>query len=691
MKRYIIKKSILSAYFVLASIAILMITFPVMEMGVLPKYFLIDLSFILAITAICFLFPKVLQIICQITILIVELIIMIASASLYLSRGDVFKWSFITQIGQLKEVNDMIKLPGWSLAGGIAIILGYIAIAIFVKAKKVSLKKFYSWLLIVIDVGCLLVFSCCNVFVHHKIKTNYDKEQYFVSDRFMWDSFSSNYSSLQKFGFYGYYIEDLFRHFIKSWKPTVNLSEVSGQAYNSILNGLCEDNNVIMIYAESFDIYGISKELTPTLWALKNGVDLTTNGINDFYNVSKQNNKTTISRKDFDFNGTSYTFNGTDIYNNTTTEEVGLQLDNYASYESTDYSEMKVLTGFGWDNYSLPNILSDYHSTYIHGNEGWFYVRDERMGNNMGFDKALFVDDMSSFAVGELSGLNCYSMDSETMRHYTDDTSENVFPVNEKFFTFFMTITTHGGYSYSSYLDNNYAFVDAVASTFTSSEIFSLYNSQTSVKSAVREYFARVLDTEYSLAYLVNYLQQNNILDKTVITFTGDHKAYSNDILTFKDSYVTNILHKDYCSYINSVEGFIYSTQITKEYLENNNESRIVSHLTQSVDLVPTILTLLGKEYDQDLFMGYAVINKTIDDPSKTVYNKVLHSLTYGLLENEYLQSYDGKNITLKTLNKDISQEEKDEFSLNCNITVGRYYIVQALRQNTPTIKSLGY
>ena len=68
-------------------------------------------------------------------------------------------------------------------------------------------------------------------------------------------------------------------------------------------------------------------------------------------------------------------------------------------------------------------------------------------------------------------------------------------------------------------------------------EIFDLYNSlDSTLKNVVKEYYARVLDTEYALSYLVNYLYENDILDKTIISFTGDHESFSNGIGAFVTS-----------------------------------------------------------------------------------------------------------------------------------------------------------
>lgn len=678
MKRYLLKKLVLSAYFIVMSFLIVMVTFPVMKMGVIPKRFMVDVCFVFVIASITFLLPLLVQEIVHVVILLAELIIMVVSASLYLSRGDVFSWELIKQIGQVKDVSDMIKLPAWSIVAGVLFLAGYVVLWVVLKAPKIQLKNFYSLVMIGITADCVAVFSCSNVLVHKSIISS-TGEHYYVSDSYYFSTYQSSYVSLQKFGYYGFYVEDLLRKVFPALKPkTKDIEEVGGYNYNnytSILNGLCKDNNVIMILAESFEISGISKELTPVLWSLKYGKDLSQSGISDYYNVAKNNGQTSISRKDFNRTETGYEFNGTDIFGSVAVGQVGLQLSQYRSHDYTESVEMKAITSSWkfdtdtWDcNYTIAKELDDYSSTYIHGNTGNFYKRKSRMDSLVGFDRALFIEDMQLFAVGEMNTLNCYSMDSETIRHYTDDKTENVFPVDEKFLTFFMTITTHGQYEYSSQLDENYAFVDAVIKAFSSSEMFSIYRTVDEfLQSVMKEYYARVLDTEYALAYLVNYLYENDILDKTIISFTGDHIAPLPNINVYSRLFVENVLHEDETQYADVVEAFIYSTNIKSDYLSQMGESRVVSHATEAVDLLPTILTLLGRDYEQDKYMGYAVINKSVQNPDETVYNKVFYSYNYGGFENEFLKSPNGTDVLVLNSKISYTSEQKEQFIKDCN------------------------
>lgn len=688
MKKFVLKKIILSGVFIFLSFALMAITFPLMGLKPFPTKFYIDLIYLLTISVICFILPLSGQEALQILLLLCEFLILFTSVCLFKNRGDIFEWSLLTQINQLGAVKDIIKIPVWLIFVGIAVLAVYIVVATLIKTeKKLDTKKFYNWLVIFITIISLGLCSGANIITHAGLKNDYDDEDYYyTSSAFLYSSFASKSASLQTFGMFGYYVESFFR-IIPAFEPEVKVLNYTYENYTSILNGLCENNNVIIIYAESFNIYGISKELTPTLWAMKNGVDLTSSGISEFYNISKENGQTTISRKDFDFDGTNYNYNGTNIYENTTQEQVGLNLANYKADENTSWSEAKALTGHYTDTYyTLPGLLGEtYQKNYIHGNTGLFYNRNSDYLTTL-FDNLYFSEDMQDFIVQNgigYQGLNCASLDSVTMQHCTDNPNEfNLFPTDKKFFTFFMTVTTHRPYEQNDLLNDNYKFVDAIASSEFNEDMFNLYNSlDSNLKTSVREYFARTLDTEYAISYIVNYLYENNLLDKTIITFTGDHITYVNNVQDFRDKYIEEVLHKNKYELNRNVEGFIYSTNILNNFLHENSEDRNVSEYTESVDLVPTILTLLNIEYEQDCFLGQAVINKSVVNPSKSVHNNVYRSFSYDEVSNDKLSSKDGITITAKDPNYTPTEDEITQFKKDYTQIYAKFYYTKNKRQ----------
>ena len=319
----------------------------------------------------------------------------------------------------------------------------------------------------------------------------------------------------------------------------------------------------------------------------------------------------------------------------------------------------------------------------MHSNLSSYYFRNNYISSDIGFENTIFYENVKDYTNGTQNVLNCFSFDSEIMQHCVDNPQQfNLFPTNEKFFTFFMTITTHCLYEYNSLLDKNYALVDAVANSEIKDETFTLYNSlEPELKNTVREYYARAIDTELTLAYAINYLHENNLLDNTIIVLSGDHKASTNNILNYKKLYIEKVLNKPFQPYKNTVESFIYSKKISNTYLESYNESRKIDHLTEPVDLTPTILSLLGKNFNQEQCLGVPVINKSVINTTESVHSPLHHSFSFDKVESINLSTYDGYDIISKNQNYQPTQNELNDFIKAYNQVFKRYYYVKDKRK----------
>ena len=76
------------------------------------------------------------------------------------------------------------------------------------------------------------------------------------------------------------------------------------------------------------------------------------------------------------------------------------------------------------------------------------------------------------------------------------------------------------------------------------------------------------------------------------------------------------------------------------------------------------------------------MINKSISDPTKTVYNKVFRSYFYGTMENEFIESSDGNTFRIKSKAHTPSQKEIDSFKFEYNNFFLKYYYVQMKRSS---------
>lgn len=652
MEKYLVKKSLSATIFVLFAIMMEVIMFISIGMGVMPVYWLIDVSGYILFAVIVFLLPLKVQNVMLAITLIAHAVLCLVNICLFASAGRIFDWPMIFLMGEAAEAMGMAIFPVLEIVLISSIVLSYLLMIIFLFVCKGSYyKKFIKKASNLIFVGLMVCLVLIQAVMPSRILKNYEEETYFTSDSFEYVTLESAYNSLNKFGLVGFYASKLVRYVIPSITPKSlhGVTDYEFDYYTSSLSNVLKDDNVIFILAESFDEYGVSSELTPVLYSLKNGVNLSEIGISKFYNVSYDSSgQRILSRKDYTkISEEEYVKNGVNIFDGLMFDECGLELESYKSSESTNVSEQRVLTGnFLTYDYSLPAMLSGagYNTRYVHGNYGKFYHRHSYIPYKVGFDSAFFYDEMED-NIENTGTLNCWLRDSDIVNYYSCHEDEFDFTPDEKFLTFFLTITTHGGYPDSKILEPYYPLLEAIANSETDSSLMSLYNSlsDTELKSAVKNYFASAMDTEIMVALLIDELFTEGKLDDTLLVFAPDHNAYANNILSFKEKYYNECLGKLWAGDASATNGisFFYSTQINKSTVEDYDKLRVVSHVTCAFDLVPTILTLVGVDYMQEHYMGYAVINKSIKT-NEHIYNKVVGSNTNSSFIGEGFVTMDG-------------------------------------------------
>lgn len=657
MKNYIIKKAIHSGAFFLIALIMEIFLFNYLGMGLLAKYWIIDLSAFLFVSILLFLLPLKLQAIIAPFVMLIPALLSITNICLYASSTRLFEWYMIGLLGETVEVLGMAVFPFWPIIFYVVLFIGFIVLTIllFVRIKtryyKSFIKQIYSIVCCTILVGIIIL----QIIFPSVIISRYDKESFFISDSYDYTTFYSPYISLNKFGIIGYYGTSFLRKLFPKLTPEIQLktTDFNYENYTTEIQGVAKDDNLIVICAESLDEYAISKELTPTLYALKNGINLSDIGISKFYNIytDETTGLKSLHRKDFDEIDGHFVTNNTDIYDNLELNQCGFDLVNYKSFEATNTSETKILTG---NNISYAQTISKlansvgYISNYIHGNYDWFYSRGFSMKYNLEFKNSIFYDSMKD-KINSTDDLNCFLLDYDLVNYYTANENEFDFTPDQKFFTFFMTISTHGGYYQNNILNDNYNFLDNISKHYENdNSILDLYNSLTDIelKNTVRTYLAKVLDAEKSVALLVNNLYEENKLNNTIITFVADHNAYSNGISNFKKAYYEKYLKQEYLgnSTLYNVPCIIYSTKINNKSIDNYAEKRIVNSLTNHFDILPTLLSLIDVDYIQEKCMGLSLFSKSVMT-GQYLKTDIIYSYSYGFFIGNNFTTSDGKNI----------------------------------------------
>ena len=219
--------------------------------------------------------------------------------------------------------------------------------------------------------------------------------------------------------------------------------------------------------------------------------------------------------------------------------------------------------------YVLGNVYKDMGGkTFAYHNYIGEYYEREDVYPHFGYDKVRFMDDGMEFSD------EWPSSDLEMMMQSIGDY------INEEFFTVhYMTFSGHYQYDFdvNPMCDKNYD-----------------YTKDMDYSYAVRAYISCNYELEKALEYLVARLEAAGRLDDTVIVLTTDHYPYG-----LEEEEYNELAGKE----VDTVFGKYWNSFIcfNSEY---EDEPIICDNYCYSIDILPTLLNLLGYDYDSRLLMG---------------------------------------------------------------------------------------
>lgn len=318
--------------------------------------------------------------------------------------------------------------------------------------------------------------------------------------------------------------------------------------------GLFEGYNLIYICAESFTSYGMDEKLTPILWEMShNGIVL-----NNYYSSFK--NTTT---------------NGEFAYSVSLWPDVSRKAADGNAVGSFACSSDKFMP------YGLGNVFNKLGiPTYaFHGYVGSYYSR-ETSWPNLGYKNIKFMYDGLSFD-------NKWSpTDTELMEQTVDD-----YIGNERFFTYYMTFSGHGDYTTDTYIyfQNN-------------KEVRSLVEGKGYTDSEI-SYLCGNYELEKALEYLIERLKETGQLDRTVIVLAGDHIPYN-----LMDEEMADMSKKSGLSFDYNFDKYKSTCIIYNALIES---PIICDEYCCTVDIIPTVLNLMGIDFDSRLIAGIDVFDSS--------------------------------------------------------------------------------
>lgn len=230
---------------------------------------------------------------------------------------------------------------------------------------------------------------------------------------------------------------------------------------------------------------------------------------------------------------------------------------------------------------SLPfvygNILKDYgYSANAYHNGRYNYYKRNLSHPNMGYKYI-------GCGNGLEKKINCKiwpQSDLEMINATIDDYIEN-----EKFLAYYMSISGHLNYTYNGNM----------MATKNRDKVKNLKYSE-----AIQAYLATNIELDKALESLINSLKEKVKLDDTVIVISADHYPYG---LTINEM-------KERATYINDEKFDIHKNNLIIWNSQIKTPIKIDKYAS-SLDILPTVLNLLGVEYDSRLLMGTDILSNS--------------------------------------------------------------------------------
>ncbi|MCR5216475.1 MAG: LTA synthase family protein [Lachnospiraceae bacterium] len=355
--------------------------------------------------------------------------------------------------------------------------------------------------------------------------------------------------------------------------------------------GMFEGYNLIYICAEAFWNYAADPVVTPTLY------EMSTHGIvlNNYYNSFK--NTTTNGEFAFDTSlwpdFSRHSEGGTDI----------------GSFYQSATCYMPL--GLG-DFFREIGVESrGYHNYYGE------YYRRILSWPNLGYDCKFLAHGLNFSS-------DWPSSDLELMEQTVDD-----YIHDKQFHAYYMTFSGHGPYSSANYMYNkNISTVKELMGEGYRDESYG--------------YMCGQYELERAMKYLLERLEEEGQLERTVIVIAGDHYPYN----------LSDKGRDDLAGY-EMTDPFdqYHSTCII--YNAGMKEPIVSDTYCSNVDILPTILNLFGFEYDSRLFMGRDIF-------SPGIHKAVLYNMSF--LTDYVRYNVDSDEAEWTALGETFSASQKEEY-----------------------------
>lgn len=400
-------------------------------------------------------------------------------------------------------------------------------------------------------------------------------------------NFNDNNKSMRVSGLYEYMVRNFYITFLKEEEVTDDeelnfLEEVfcDDEVHENEYTSLFKGKNLILLQMEGIDDWLVTEDIMPNLY------NLTKNSINFTNHYSY-------------YNGGGSTFNSEFAVNTGYITPISYTRNAYTFNKNTF-------------NYSLANLfkINNYQVNAFHMNSAEYYSRAINY-KNWGYDNYFGLKDQDYYKNED------YTLDRELINNPTF--YEKMFTNEANFVNYIITYSNHIPFS----SEKGVCKLILEKENNESDEKITLTEEECIKKQAH--------ETDDMIGLLIQALEDNNLLENTVIVAFADHYLYtvSDETILAKHKEVNNNL-------INHTPFIIYSSD-----LEQININKVTSQL----NILPTILNLFNLEYHPSYYIAEDAL-----DPN---YNGIAFFSDYSWYDgNVYVDSGIVSN------NKKISDEE---------------------------------
>lgn len=313
-------------------------------------------------------------------------------------------------------------------------------------------------------------------------------------------------------------------------------------SYTNEYTGMFEGYNVIFITAESFSRYVIDEKYTPTLYKMYNEGFQFDNFYSPAWGVSTTDGE----------------------YANL----LGL-IPKSGVWSFARSAENNIAFPFSLSQQARAKNFDQVRAYHNHTYD--YYDRDKYL-TNLGYDYK---------AIGKGLDLGEDVWPNSDLKMMQNTVSDYINA--DSFSVYYMTVSGHGGYSYSNMSVRN---ADLVADLDYSDE--------------VKGYIAANIELDKAMEYLISELEKAGKLDNTLICLADDHYPYSLDEFNGLDELAGHEVDTTFERYENA--WLLWSGSM--------EESIKVTTQCSSLDILPTLLNLLGYEYDSRTIIGTDVFGQ---------------------------------------------------------------------------------